>query len=78
MADAGKSQDISIQQAMQFAQTPAGQQLISLLRSTGGKEFQAAMQQAAMGDYSTAKDVISRMLTDPEAQKLLEQLRRTK
>lgn len=76
MEDRKIPQEISLQQAMQFAQTPAGQQLIALLRATGGKEFQNAMQQAATGDYSKAKDVISRMLTDPEAQKLLKQLGR--
>ena len=76
MEDRKIPQEISLQQAMQFAQTPAGQQLIALLRATGGTEFQNAMQQAATGDYSKAKDVISRMLTDPEAQKLLKQLGR--
>lgn len=71
-----KSQDFSIQQAMQLAQTPAGQQLIALLRSTGGKEFQEAMQKAAAGDYTQAKNIITNMLSDPEARKLLDQLGR--
>ena len=46
MEDRKIPQEISLQQAMQFAQTPAGQQLIALLRATGGTEFQNAMQQA--------------------------------
>lgn len=70
------AQDFSIQQAMQLAQSPAGQQLISLLRSSGGKEFQDAMAKAAAGDYTQAKNLISSMRSDPEMQKLLEQLGR--
>ena len=71
-----KNKDISMQQAMQLAQTPAGQQLIALLRSSGGKEFQEAMNKAAAGDYTQAKAVINSMLATPEAQKLLDQLGR--
>lgn len=70
------AQDFSIQQAMQLAQSPAGQQLIALLRSSGGKEFQDAMAKAAAGDYTQAKNLISSMRSDPEMQKLLEQLGR--
>lgn len=69
-----KPQDFSIQQAMQIAQTPAGQQLIALLRSTGGSSFNDALSKAAAGDYSQAKDMITAMLQNPEARKLLEQL----
>ena len=71
-----KSQDFSIQQAMQLAQTPAGQQLIAYLQSQGGNQFQDAMSKAAAGDYTQAKAMISAMLSAPEAQKLLEQLGR--
>lgn len=70
------AQDFSIQQAMQLAQSPAGQQLIALLRSSGGKEFQDAMVKAAAGDYTQAKNLISSMRSNPEMQKLLEQLGR--
>lgn len=70
------AQDFSIQQAMQLAQSPAGQQLISLLRSSGGKELQDAMAKAAAGDYTQAKNLISSMRSNPEMQKLLEQLGR--
>lgn len=76
MGNEPKSKDFSIQQAMQLAQTTAGQQLIALLQASGGADFQSAMQQAAAGDYTKAKDMISRILTDPEARKLLEQLGR--
>ena len=68
--------DVSIQQAMQLARTPEGQQLIAYLRSSGGKDFQTALQQASRGDYAAVKDIVSRMLTDPDARKLLEQLGR--
>jgi hypothetical protein len=34
------------------------------------------MSSAAAGDYTQAKQAIAKMMTDPKAQKLLEQLRR--
>lgn len=69
-------QDFSLRQAMQMAQTPAGQQLIALLRSSGGKEFQDAMAKAAAGDYTQARELINAMLNNPEAQKLIKELER--
>lgn len=59
-----------------LAQSPAGQQLLSVLRQSQGENLNAAMAQAAMGDYSQAKKVISDFLATPEAQKLLKQLGR--
>lgn len=69
-------QDFSLRQAMQMAQTPAGQQLVALLRSSGGKEFQDAMAKAAAGDYTQARELINAMLNNPEAQKLIKELER--
>lgn len=71
-----REQDFSIQDAMRLAQTPTGKQLIALLRTTGGKDFQDAMTKAAAGDYAQAKTLITAMLSSAEAQKLLEQLGR--
>lgn len=69
-------QDFSIQQAMQIARSPAGQQLIALLQKNGGQEFQNAMAKAASGDYEQAKQALSALMADPEAQALLNELGR--
>lgn len=65
---------IPIQEAMKLAQSPAGQQLIQLLQQTGGNDLQAAMEKAAAGDYSQAKQAITSLMNNPEAQKLLKQM----
>lgn len=64
----------TIQQAMKIAQTPEGQQLIQMLQSTGGADLQKAMTKASGGDYAAAKQALSAILNNPEAQKLLRQL----
>lgn len=61
-------------EAMRVASTPAGQQLIRMLQQKGGSDLQQAMEKAAAGDYSQAKQAITALLKDPETQKLLEQL----
>lgn len=66
--------DIPIQEAMKLAQSPAGQQLIKLLQETGGKDLNTAMEKAAAGDYTQAKQAISALMNNPEAQKLLKQM----
>lgn len=65
-----------MQEAMKIASTPAGQQLLKLLRQNGGQELQQAMEKAAAGDYDQAKQAINALLSDPEAKKLLQQLGR--
>lgn len=69
-------QEFSMQQAVQLAGTPAGQQLIALLKKNGGDEFEKAMRSAAGGDYSAAKALITAALSSPEGQELLKQLGR--
>jgi hypothetical protein len=68
--------NLSMQEVLRMAATPAGQQLIALLRQKSSDAFQSAMSSAAAGDYTQAKQAIEKMMTDPKAQKLLEQLRR--
>ena len=69
----GNDQD-SIREAMRMAQTPAGKQLIQMLRSSGDANLQKAMSSAASGDYAGAKQALSAILSNPEAQKLLQQM----
>lgn len=64
----------AIREAMRMAQTPAGQQLIQLLRSGNNQSLQTAMDRAAAGDYAGAKQALSGILSNPEAQKLLSQM----
>ena len=66
---------LPMQEVLRMAAIPAGQQLIALLRQKSGDTFQSAMSSAAAGDYTQAKQAIEKMMEDPQAKKLLEQLR---
>lgn len=70
------SRNLSMQEILRMAQSPAGQQLIRMLQQSGGTELQQAMEKAAAGDYTQAKQAITSLLKDPEAKKLMEQLGR--
>lgn len=61
-------------EAMRLAKSPAGKQLLELLRKNKTDQLQAAMQKASAGDYSEARDTINAFLSTPDAQALLEQL----
>ena len=67
---------IPMQEILRMAASPAGQQLIAMMRSQGGSELQQAMSNAAAGDYQQAKRAIEKLMTDPQAQKLLKELGR--
>lgn len=69
-----QSNQDAIQEAMRMAQTPAGQQLIQMLRNCSTQDLQTAMDRAAAGDYASAKQALSTILNNPEAQKLLSQM----
>lgn len=71
-----KFNNLSIQQAMQLANSEAGQQLLALLRSQNSQALNAAMEDAAGGDYGKVKDRLSAMVQSPQVQALMEQLRR--
>lgn len=59
---------------IRLAQTPAGKQLISMLQSKGSTKLQQAISNAASGDYTRVREVLSDLLSDPEAQALLKEL----
>lgn len=69
-----KPDDFSVQEAMRFASTPAGQQLIAMLQQADHSQIQKAMSQASAGDLSSAQKTLSNILSSPEAQKLLKQM----
>lgn len=67
---------VSMQEVLRMAASPAGQQLIAMLRKQSDSDFQAAMSSAASGDYTQAKQAIEKLMADPQALKLLKQLGR--
>ena len=69
-----KSQDFSKEDIMRLAQSPAGQQLIALLRQGDSAQLQQVISQAQSGDYTNASQTLSAMLNTPQAQKLLKEL----
>lgn len=66
-------QDFSVEQAMAFAASPAGQKLISLLQKSGSKDLEAARQHASTGNMEQAKAALSELLKDPQVHALLKQ-----
>lgn len=63
-----------MRELIQLAQTPAGQQLIALLQKQGGNRLQEAIAKAVSGDYTRAKEILSELLSSPDAQRLLQEL----
>ena len=61
----------SMEQAMAFAGTPAGRQLISILQQKGGADVQNAKTLAEAGNTEEAIKALSGLLSDPQIQELL-------
>lgn len=57
----------------QLLQSTAGMRLLELVQQQNSPELQNAM---AQGDLATVKNLLSGLLQNPEAQGLMEQLRR--
>jgi len=68
------SQNFSMQEALRLANSDAGQQLLALLKQSGGEQLQQAMAQASSGDYTAVKDTLAPLLSSPQMQALLKQL----
>lgn len=68
------SGNFSMQEAMRLINTEAGQKLLALLRSSNDPGLQKAMEQAAKGDYTQAKDALGSITASAEVQELLRQL----
>lgn len=67
-----------LNQIMKLAQSPAGQQLLNMLRKQDTQSLQKAAQMAASGNYTQAKSILSSMLTSSEAEQLIRQLEDSK
>ena len=70
------SQDFSMEDAAQLAQTPAGQRLLSILRSADPQLLQQIADQASAGNYEDANQNLRKLLSSPEARKILNSLGR--
>ena len=66
--------NFSMQDIMRLAGTPAGQELLNYLQQKNQKQLQMAIAHAVSGNMDQAKEIISQLITDPKARKLMEQL----
>ena len=64
----------SMEDAIRFAGTPAGKQLINLLKSSTGADISAARKAVESGDLGQAKKNLSSLLQSPDIQKLLKEM----
>ena len=69
-----QKQPFSMEDIARLAGTPAGQQLIALLQSTGGQDVENARKAAQSGDYAQAKNSLSHILRSPKVQQLLKEM----
>lgn len=68
------SQNFSIKDAMQLANSPAGQQLMAYLKENNPDQLKTAMDQAAAGQHQALAKTLSALMQSPQAQALLAQL----
>ena len=71
-----KSEDFSVEEAAKIACSPAGQQLLAMLRGADQAQLQKAADLASAGDYKAASLLLEQTLSSPEAQALLKDFRR--
>ena len=64
----------ALKDAKRLAGTAQGQQLAALLQQLGGTDLQQAMDRAAAGDFSAAQTALTKLMKDPQARKILQQL----
>lgn len=67
-------QNFDLQQLMKLAHSPAGQQLMDMLKQSGGCDAERAASLARSGDMTGARNALSGLLESQEVQKLLRQL----
>ncbi len=64
----------SMDDALRLAATPAGKELLNLLKSNTSQDMTSARKAVESGDYEMAKKSLSSLLQSPEIQKLLRQM----
>ena len=68
------SQDFSMQEALRLANSPAGQQLLAMLRSTDSDRLEKAAAEVSAGNYTDAGKTIRQLLSSPEIRKFLDDM----
>ena len=68
------AKNFSEEDAKVLANTPAGKQLIAVLKKTDPNILQNAIDQASNGNLGQAKDLLSPLLASKEVQALLRQI----
>ena len=68
------SNNFSMQEALRLANSPAGQQLLALLRQSDPETMQKVMQQASSGNYSQIQEILAPLLASEEVKKLIRQM----
>lgn len=64
----------NLSEIMKLAQSPAGQQLLSMLQNANQGALQDAAKQASAGNMEEVKNALSPLLSSPEIQALLKQM----
>lgn len=73
MAQNNPFPNISMEQIMSFAASPAGQQLITVLQKQNTADISNAQKLAAAGDMEEAKKALASLLSDPKISSMLKQ-----
>lgn len=68
------SNNFSMQEALRLANSPAGQQLLALLRQSDPATLQKVLQQASNGDYSQIAQTLAPLMESEEVKKLIQQM----
>ena len=71
---AEKFDQISMEQIPALAASPAGQQLLAMIRQSGGADLQQAAAKAAAGDFAGARELLGPILADPQIRAILGRL----
>jgi len=67
--------DFSMEEAMRLAQSDTARQLMELLRQQNGEALQKAAASASEGNYEQVKQIMSQLLSNPEAAALMQRLK---
>ena len=67
-------QNIDMQHLAKLAQSDTAKQLMSMVGSSNDPKVRSAMDHAAAGDMTEAKQLIQKLIEDPKARALLEML----
>ena len=69
-----KSQDFSMEEVRQAANSPEARQLLELMRQRNPAAVAEAAQQAASGDFSQALRAMQKLMADPAIQDRLQKM----